>query len=75
MFLRLKRFRGTAYFSDVQVLSYNPSAPSSLERFRSKVPSGRRPAFRAVSRIKQSENPNARRLRYCSSAAATLSDS
>jgi len=33
------------------------------------------PAFRAVSRIKLSENPNDGRLRYCSSAAATLSDS
>jgi hypothetical protein len=54
---------------------YSPSAPSSLERFRSKVPNGRWPTFRAVSRIKQSENPNAGRLRYCSSAAATLSDS
>ena len=54
---------------------YNPSAPSSLARLRSKVPNGRWPAFRAASRIIQSANPNAGRLRYCSSAAATLSGS
>ena len=39
---------------------YSPSAPSSFARFRSNVPSGRWPAFRAVSRIKQSENPKIR---------------
>jgi hypothetical protein len=56
-------------------LKYNLSAPSSFEKFRSNVPNGRWPAFRAVSRIKQSENPSLGQLRYCSSAAATLSDS
>src|SRR5882724_7862753 len=53
-------FKGTSYFSKGGQVgqSYSPSAPSSLERFRSKVSNGRWPAFRAVSRIKQSENPN-----------------
>ncbi len=31
--------------------------PASLPRSRSKVPSGRWPAFRATSRIRQSEKP------------------
>ena len=71
-----REFKGQATFLKGPARpSYSPSAPSSLERFRSKVPNGRWPAFRAVSRIKQSENPNAGRLRYCSSATATPSDS
>jgi hypothetical protein len=43
--------------------AYNLSAPSSFPRTRSKVPKGTWPAFRATSRIKQSENPNAGRRR------------
>lgn len=35
-----------------------PFGAVEFERFRSKVPKGRWPALRAVSRIRQSENPN-----------------
>jgi hypothetical protein len=77
VFRNIEELKGTGYFSKGSKAgsSYRPSAPSSFARFRSNVPNGKWPAFRAVSRIKQSENPNAGRLRYCSSAAATLSDS
>src|SRR5919109_3585605 len=55
-------------------LYYSLSAPSCFDGFRSNVPTGRWPAFRATSRIKQSENPSAGRLRYRSGGATTLLD-
>ena len=55
--------------------AYSFAAPSTLLRSRSKVPSGRCPAFRASSTRRQSENPNVGRSRNVSSAAATASGS
>ena len=53
----------------------NLSTPSSLLKSRSNVPRGRCPAFRATSRTRQSEKPNAGRLRKLAAAAATASES
>jgi hypothetical protein len=55
--------------------NHNRCAPSSLLSSRSNVPSGKWPAFRATSNIKQSENPSLGRFRKCTSAAATPSAS
>ena len=54
---------------------YSLSAPSSLPRLRSKVPSGKCPALRAASRRRQSEKPRAGRPRNRASAFATTSES
>ena len=43
--------------------TYRRAAPSSLLRFLSNVPRGVWPAFRAISRTRQSENPMAGRCR------------
>ena len=56
-------------------LPYNFRVPSSLLNPRSNVPSGRCPAFRAISSIRQSENPTAGRLENACNAAATTSGS
>jgi len=53
--------------------SYGRCVPSSLARSRSKVPSGRWPAFRATSSTRHSEKLTAGLLRYCCKAAATPS--
>lgn len=57
------------------LLSHSLSTPASLLKSRSKVPRGKWPAFRATSKTKQSEKPNAGRLRKLATAAATASES
>lgn len=59
----------------VKATRYSLWAPSTFPRLRSKVPSGRWPAFRAPSRRRQSVNPSAGRDDKRSSAAATTSRS
>ena len=54
---------------------YSRSAPSSLAKARSKVPSGRCPAFRAISSRRQSEKSSAGRVRNAARAAVTMSES
>ena len=56
-------------------LHYSFSAPSSLLKARSKVPSGRCPALRAISSRRQSEKPSRGRVRNAASARATTSES
>jgi len=59
----------------IDVKAHSFTAPGSLPRSRSKVPSGKCPALRATSSKRQSENPSAGFFLKCSSAADTTSDS
>jgi hypothetical protein len=58
---------GEVPYDETLIAAFMPAqsfcAPSSLARSRSKVPSGRCPALRAISSSRQSEKPGAGRLR------------
>ncbi|MGH8219338.1 MAG: hypothetical protein ACREUT_12375, partial [Steroidobacteraceae bacterium] len=54
---------------------FSRCTPPTFARSRSKVPSGRWPALRAISTTRHSEKPSGGRLRKLSSAAVTTSAS
>ena len=70
-----RRLHSPCWAAVKTVLSHSLSTPASLLKSRSNVPRGRWPAFRATSKTKQSEKPNAGRLRKHATAAATASES